>query len=458
MELDDWRAAAERKLESQRHTAEGYLAYYDGTEAIDAILDTDERQAFRRLMRDAGANWAELVVNAVAERLTVTGFRFGGGTDAAWALWQANSLDADSELVQTDALVCGSSFVLVQPDDANPSGVSITAESPLEACVLYEPGSRRRRAAGYKRFGLPGRQTTEVVILPDVIATWDGVSPTPEVEANPAGTVGMIEIAPQPRTYGPPRSELAPVISIQDRINLTIFNRLVASDFGAFRQVWATGVKLARETVGTDEDTGEPVVRPVKPFNVGADRLLANENPQGRFGVFPGDPLAGYLAAVEQDVTQLAAITQTPAHYLTGTIANLSADAIRAAEAGLVAKIGRRSRHIGEAWEEVMRTALGLIGNPDAANVEAETLWADPEYRSEGMRVDALVKMATLGVPTQVLWEKWGASPQEIDRWLAMASVERSQQAAAQAAAVGLDALAAVLGGGTGGGDGAGAG
>jgi Phage portal protein, SPP1 Gp6-like len=451
MDLNDWRAACSRKLDDQARRAEVFMAYYDGTEEVPAILDTDERQTFRRLLADAGANWSELVVNAVAERLTVTGFRFGAASDAAWLLWQANSMDADAELVQTDALVCASSFVLVQPDDDTPGGVSITAESPLEATVLYEPGSRRRRAAGYKRFGEAGGATTEVVILPEIIATWEGPNGEPRIDPNPAGLVGMIEIAPQPRTYGPPRSELAPVIPIQDRINLTIFNRLVASDFGAFRQVWATGVKIARETVGTDPDSGEPIVRPVAPFNVGANRLLANENPQGRFGVFEGDPLAGYLAAVEQDVTQLAAITQTPAHYLTGTIANLSADAIRAAEAGLVAKIARRARHVGEAWEEVMRTALGLVGNPAAANVEAEVIWADPEYRSEAARVDALLKMSTLGVPTEALWEKWGASPQEIARWQAMAATERQQQAAAQAAAIGVDALAGVFGGANGG-------
>ena len=64
------------------------------------------------------------MVNAVAERLQVVGFRFGSDADneAAWAIWQANAMDADSELVQTDALVDRPSFVLVQPDNDNPLG------------------------------------------------------------------------------------------------------------------------------------------------------------------------------------------------------------------------------------------------------------------------------------------------------------------------------------------------
>ena len=52
--------------------------------------------------------------------------------------------------------------------------------------------------------------------------------------------------------------------------------------------------------------------------------------------------------------------------------------------------------------------------------MQAEVIWADFETRSEGQRVDALVKMATLGVPREVLWEKWGASTQEIARWKAL--------------------------------------
>lgn len=47
----------------------------------------------------------------------------------------------------------------------------------------------------------------------------------------------------------------------------------------------------------------------------------------------------------------------------------------------------------------------------------ARIVWKSPEWRTEGELVDALVKMSTLGVPREVLWERWGATPQEIERW-----------------------------------------
>jgi hypothetical protein len=428
-ELEGLRAAAQRKLDRQAATAAGYQAYYDDESGIIALMDTEERRTFRALLAEARANLAELVVNAVAERLQVTGFRFGNEQDssAAWAIWQANSMDADAEMVQTDALVQGSSFVLVQPDEDSPVGVSISPESALQACVLYEAGSRHRRRAGYKRWAdeaFGGH--TEVLITPGQIATWYPARGRPVVEPNPAGAVGMVELCPQPRTVGPPRSELLSVIPIQDRVHTTLFNRSVSVDYGANRQVWATGIKVAREVIKAQD--GQEATKVSRPFQIGANRLLTNENPDGRFGSIAESNLQGYLDAVKQDVELLASITQTPAHYLLGTVANLSADALKAAEAGLVSKVRRRALHLGESWEEVIRLALQLIGSPAAADVAAEVIWADFETRTEGQRVDALVKMATLGVPREVLWEKWGATQQEIERWHELAEGQPQPQ------------------------------
>jgi hypothetical protein len=431
-ELEALRAACQRKLDRQAATAAAYQAYYDDESGIIAMMDTEERRTFRALLTEARANLSELVVNAVAERLQVTGFRFGSSEDsaAAWAIWQANQMDADAEMVQTDALVQGSSFVLVQPDEESAAGVSISPESALQACVLYQPGSRHRRRAGYKRWADEATQgRTEVLILPDQIVTWEPGTDRrrPLVEPNPAGVVGLIEMRPQPKTVGPPRSELLSVIPIQDRVHTTLFNRSVAVDYGANRQLWATGIKVAREVIKAEEGSPD-VTRVVRPFQIGANRLLTNENPEGRFGSIAESNLQGYLDAVKQDVELLASITQTPAHYLLGTVANLSADALKAAEAGLVAKVRRRALHLGEDWEEVIRLALQLTGRPGAADVGAEVIWADFETRTEGQRVDALVKMATLGVPWVVLWEKWGATQAEIERWSELAEAELARR------------------------------
>jgi hypothetical protein len=104
---------------------------------------------------------------------------------------------------------------------------------------------------------------------------------------------------------------------------------------------------------------------------------------------------------------------------------NLAAEAMKAAEAGLVAKVQNRQLHFGESWEAVWRLAFLAAGNEAKARVtDAEVIWRNPEFRTEGQLVDALVKMSTLGVPREALWERWGASPQEIARWKAMQAEE----------------------------------
>ena len=427
--LEQWRTRADLALTKQWSYAKTSHAYYEGDHPLP-FVPREHRHAFRHLLKQCRSNWCELIVDAVAERMTVVGFRFGdeAADHTAWTLWQANDLDADAELAITDALSDGLSYMLVQPDESSPVGVTITGEHASECVVLYRPGRRRERMAGYKRFYDVGTSSgTAVLQLPDVIATWDLVAGgtnwgRPDIATNPLGEVSMVAIRPQPRTVGPPRSELmgTGVISIQDRINTTIYNRLVATDFAAFRQIWATGLPLRKAPDGK-ADTQKP------PFDVGADRLLVSEDPNTKFGVIDESTLSGYIRAVEEDVQHLAAITRTPPHYLLGRMVNVSGDALKAAETGLVAKVKRRAGHVGEDLEEVMRLALSVVGTPESVNViSAETVWADFESRSEGQTVDALVKMRTLGVPLEVLWQRWGASPQQVTEWKAMAQEEKS--------------------------------
>lgn len=52
--------------------------------------------------------------------------------------------------------------------------------------------------------------------------------------------------------------------------------------------------------------------------------------------------------------------------------------------------------------------------------------------------MDALVKTRTLNVPLLELWRRWGASPQEIERWQTEAAAEESRSALTQAVALGV--------------------
>jgi hypothetical protein len=433
-----WRDALLSELRLRQPAVQRRVEYYEGEHPLP-IGPKAAQEAYRRLLAQARSNWCQLVVDSVSERLQVVGFRFGNdevGDNDAWLLWQGNQMDADHEMAHTDSLSIGISYVSVWPDDDSPVGVTITNEHPSQTIVVHDPQMPRRRLAALKGWSeIDGSQFC-MLILPDAWWLWgfaQGSWLVKEVQPNPFGVVPVVELRPWPRSRRyrsgelPGRSELDGVLPIQDRINTTVFNRLIATEYAAFRQKYATGLVVP---VKRDPATGQPVLDengneiPVAPFDVAVDRLWVSEDPAAKFGEFSESDLAGYIASVASDIQHMAAITRTPPHYLLGAMINTSGDALKAAEAGLVSKVQRRSVHLGEAWEEVMRLAFSAIGDPRAVDISAEVIWADFETRSEGERVDALVKMGGLGVPRQVLWQKWGASPQEIARWEAMAAEE----------------------------------
>jgi hypothetical protein len=88
--------------------------------------------------------------------------------------------------------------------------------------------------------------------------------------------------------------------------------------------------------------------------------------------------LDGFISAHENDVTSLAALSQTPAHEMLGKMANLSAEALAAAEASLTRKVVERRHTLGEAHEQALRLSAHIMGETEAArDYAAEVRWAD---------------------------------------------------------------------------------
>jgi hypothetical protein len=218
--------------------------------------------------------------------------------------------------------------------------------------------------------------------------------------------VPLIEVPNNPRLLTGGVSEIADVICIQDRVNKTLADRLMTQDYGAFPQKWAIGFP-------TEDEDGNP-----QRVDVGRDRMVQSDLAETRFGQWESAPLDPYSAAKREDVKDIASRTRTPAQYLLGEMSNVNGETLKASESGLVSKVRQRHRTAGEGLEEISRLArkAAKIGGPDEA---METIWRNPEFRTEGELTDSLVKMATIGVPHEALWQRWGASQQEIERWKA---------------------------------------
>lgn len=421
------------EAESHRAQLTRLDRYYRGEQDLPWI-PAQARQEFRQMLRRARMNWLRLVVTTIRQRLYVDGFRVAATEDAdmsAWGLWQANGMDAKQSAVHTDVLVFGHAFVTVWPDEV--LGARIAGESPLAMYARTDLVDPTKVTVAVKTATL--MDGSEVAALYDDEAVyrfartptnaWSLVSITP----HGLGLTPVIKMLNEPDLLGRSASEIEPLLPIQDRIVETLSDRMMAQKYSAFRQRWATGLVVPEDEHG----------QPVEPFNAAVNRLWIAEDSEVRFGEFGETSLGPYLQAVDADVRHMAALAQVPAAYLLGGMDNISADAIVAAESGLMARVEDKQNTFGETWESAMRLAMLAMGDVEAASdLGSEVIWRDTETRSPAVLVDTLTKLRSIGVPLAYLLERLGLSPQTVERVLEMGAAESLRAAQAQAQAFGM--------------------
>lgn len=441
-----WAQLAERAKRIQL-----YDDYYEGKHRL-RFMTNQSREVFGDAFQGVSVNFCELVVDATEERLGVRGFRVAEGADAdpdAARIWQANDMDVQASMVHTEALCNEEGYLIVWVDPDDRTTPVITAESPFEVIVERSSASRLRREAAIKRWLDDDRHWRVDLYLPGEVMKFVSAEPVRQGQSmtaalkrpgywrpytvegeewplpNPLGVVPVIPITNRPRlgyAFGG-TSELKAAIPLQDLINKTVFDEMVASEFVAYPQRYMVGV-----SVPTDAETGKPVA----PFKAGANRVWFIEH-DGQAGVnpaigqFPQAEMAPYVVRSEAHISRLAAITKTPKHYLidAGGGTNLSGETVKALEAPLVAKARRRQAVFGVGWAEVMAIALrlrdgGRFEPADADRIRVE--WKDPETRTEAQHIDGLVKLgsAPIGIPQEQLWRDAGYSEDQIVRFRGM--------------------------------------
>jgi hypothetical protein len=401
------------------------------------VQDTGLTNAYRSLMQLSGSNWPGLIVSAVEERTEIQGIRFGDSQqsdDDVWAILQENGIDAESSALHDSVFTTGRGYALVWGDGSRDPKPKITLEHASLCVVEYEPGSRRQRRGALRRWRDGKRWCAnlyrpealykffvEADELPQEATDWkrreDDADGLGWEIPNEFGEVPVVEFAVnrslRPAPFGSGVGEFATNLRHIDRINYKVFSGLVALTWSGFPLRYVIGDPILYEK---DSDGKDDKTKPVPPFKSLASSVAQFANPDAKVGQLPEATIDNY--SPEMDIKHLAALTKTPAHYLLGEMVNLSADAIRAAEAGLISKVRRHHRSLGESWEDVARLALKVKDPTDArVDQEAEIIWRDPESRSLAERADAATKLASIDMPWQVIASKvMGMTPQEIRR------------------------------------------
>ncbi|WP_343243560.1 phage portal protein [Streptomyces sp. SID8499] len=434
------------KLERRKNYAEQWSNYYNGQHPLK-FTSPEFTSKTGDLFKGFADNWCKVVPDASVERLRPMAFRLEDGSidKAAGKAWKASECDVEVGLAFLEALISGRSFALVwKPDGVN---TEITFQNSSHAIVEYEPGRRGVRRYGLTVYSDGSHEFATLFSRPDQMVyryqrpaasagQWEtrtiGLLPSESAHfANPLGdVVPLVEIANRSRLHGKPRSEIEPVAPLQDAVNTIWCHLMTAADELALPARAVLGMdRPTREIL--DPDSGEVIGEedlPIDRFR--SDRLLWLEREGASIAEFSAADLSNYTRVIEVAVQHIAAQTRTPPHYLLGQMVNVSADALTAAESGLVAKVMELQRFFGAALREVMRIEALVSGDTGRAASLAlgDVVWRDAQFRSDAQYADALTKFKAINVPDEALWERIpGVTPDEIERWKSM----RQDQAAA---------------------------
>ena len=396
------------------------------------------------LARRAITNWMPLVVGTPAQALYVDGFvRFDGAGDVT--VNQQGELSADEEIMHWNnsrlpsrqmaiyraALTFGHSFTLttkrsmrgderVLTKSISPLDTSAVFEDPANDDVPYaalhiieRPSAEREFGSAYmwkgeEQYKVRFRSLTDMTDLQVSSPTLHGARCTP-----------VTRFAADVDTEGRTTGVIEPLMAVQDRINQTVFDLLVAQTFASFKVRTVTGMAppIKRDASGNPilDENGN-----YQPLDVqlNARRQMWAEDPDVRFGTLDHTPLDGYIQAIQTATNHLAALSQTPPHYLLGHIVNLSADALTAAELGLTRLVEKLRYEFGQSWKCVMTLAADYRGETlDKSNFDV--LWRDMSGKSMVQQAEALgILSEKLGVPSRALWERVpGITSSDLARW-----------------------------------------
>lgn len=368
-------------------------------------LPTDADDEIKAIRDMCVKNVLTVVRDTFAQNLSVVGYRRATSRQnlPGWKLWQRNRMDARQAEIYRPTITYGVGYVTVTPSDDGPvfrprsprqliaiyddPQVDEWPQYALETWIDYSDAKPRRKAALFD---------DEFIYPCDL-----GASPSPSVEQNEqltrmvmnirAGGVGTpiahgAGVCPVVRYVNGRDSEdliigeVEPLLELQRAINEVNFDRLIVARFGAFPQKVITGWAGSKDQV----------------VEASARRMLTFEDDVKAF-TLAAATTTPYNEILDEMMDHVALVAQISPVHAKGKIANLSADALAAAESHQQRKLQSKRDSFGESHEQLFRVGAAMTGDTSTAeDAEAEVVWRDSEARSFAAVVDGIVKLATL--------------------------------------------------------------
>jgi len=429
--IDQFRNQAARYRKTRR--------YYAGEQDLQ-FASEKFASTFGNLFREFALNLCPAIVDAVRDKLKISQFQnaecglrneeqksathcTNEAERIAAEIWRLNRMAIRSGEVHKEALKNGDAYVIVWP--GGDGRVQIVPQSAETCTVHYDEDEPGRIAWAAKTWRDADKRTRLNLFFPDRIEKYVAddrhgqflpdarsfasvqsyeskvQSPTldlgPGTLDNPFRMVPVFHFANNADigTFG--RSELDDAMAVQDGLNKSVLDMLVAMEVCSFRQRWIAGIE-----VKVDPETGKEI----PPFTTSMNNVWMTENTDARFGEFGASDLEQFLKVKDGFRIDMASVTGTPLYYLMPQIRGFpSGESLRKAETRFLAKVRDRQEQFGAVWEDAVSFALRLAGLPD---VSLSTQWEDPSPTNERDVLENLRIKRDLGIPPEQILREAG--------------------------------------------------
>jgi hypothetical protein len=341
-------------------------------------------------LNEAASNYCGIVVDMMAGRLSVSEIT---SEDEVQNEWINNTLERNAFQSRQGEWFRGAirdseSYVLVDPPTAlwssepaydGHSGVVAIydpmSQLPIWACKLWATAESADVSTDAEDLG-DEQAINMVVYQPDRITYWRGVNGGAEVQSMNVtkpkgislpmlesgngyewklGLIPMVQFANKRDNYTPyGESEIRAVIPLQDVVNGTLYDMMMASKLSAFKIYYSIGLPIDKDGVvpgsiinivptdasgNTVTSVTEEIAEYIKGCKV------------GEFGVTDMEQYTNQLDKLEREISQ---VSSTPVYGITAQ-GNLSGEALKQLESGLIGKIYRFQNENKDAIEKLLR-------------------------------------------------------------------------------------------------------
>jgi hypothetical protein len=419
-------------IDKMRDTYETCQAYYDGDQPL--LFATEKfRNAFGTLFTEFSDNLCPTVVEALSDRLKVTGWD-GDSAKQVQKFWDKWRLDRVQSQVHRTSPMKGDAYVLVWPNKDNepkfwphePDQVCVDYDDEDDPSVILKAGKvwqdddehfrctlyyddhvEKYRTIGPEKSGAAPAKVYRWTTIGELDNPWERV---PMFHFGNGAEIGCMGV-----------SRLKDVMPVQDALNKSVLDLLVAMEFVAMPQRYATGLQ-----VEVDEDTGKPKS---PPFTPGVDRIWTAAG-DVKFGEFSQATLTQFVEVQNSLRLEMARISGTPPHFLSLEDRMPSGEALKVSEGRLIKKIESSQTTFTPVWIEMMVFAASI----ESATIDPDKItpiWAPGSPHNPLLDAETQLVKHQVGVSKKQNLRELGYSEEQIEQ---MQKDNEEEAAAAMAA------------------------